>query len=122
MITITLPWPPSILSPNARAHWSKKNKPRQAAIHDGYYAARVAYTGQPVLAPAYANIAMTMLFYPPRNSHYDVDNLLARSKAAIDGIAKALGVNDKQFRPITVDIAPADKKNQRVEVTLSWSE
>lgn len=33
-----------------------------------------------------------------------MDNLLARMKAGLDGVCDAWGVNDKFFRPITIDM------------------
>jgi crossover junction endodeoxyribonuclease RusA len=40
--------------------------------------------------------------------HRDLDNCLAAAKPQIDGIADALGVNDRRFRPILVDYIRGD--------------
>jgi len=37
-------------------------------------------------------------YYPPDKRNRDWDNIIASSKAAFDGLADALGVNDKRFR------------------------
>jgi crossover junction endodeoxyribonuclease RusA len=43
--------------------------------------------------------------------HRDADNCLAAAKAGLDGMADALGVNDRHFQPITIfRIAGASKK------------
>jgi len=63
------------------------------------------------------DIALDLLFIPPRNAG-DIDNMLSSCKAALDGISKALGTNDKHFRPITIDMAKADKLNPRIIVRI----
>lgn len=42
------------------------------------------------------------MFYPP-HSGYDLDNCLAALKSGLDGMADGLKVNDRMFRPITID-------------------
>ena len=39
-----------------------------------------------------------MTFHPPGRYRYDLDNLVARMKAPLDGLASALGVDDRHFR------------------------
>lgn len=65
---------------------------------------------------------MELLFIPPDNRPRDIDNLLASCKELIDGIAQGLGVNDKQFRPITIDMGEKDKRNSRVEIIFHKNE
>jgi len=48
-------------------------------------------------------IPVSIMFHPPRNSG-DIDNYLASCKAMIDAMSDALGVNDKIFRPMTLDV------------------
>jgi crossover junction endodeoxyribonuclease RusA len=38
----------------------------------------------------------------PDKRHRDADNCLAAAKAGLDGMADALGVNDRHFQPITI--------------------
>jgi hypothetical protein len=45
-----------------------------------------------------APIAVHLAFHPPDKKPRDEDNMLASMKAALDGIAMALGVNDRWFR------------------------
>lgn len=47
-----------------------------------------------------ASVAFWIDFYPPSRRHYDDDNLIARFKSSRDGIAQALGVNDRKFRTL----------------------
>lgn len=55
------------------------------------------------------DVALSLLYLLPDKRHRDLDNLLAGSKALIDGMAQALGVDDKRFRPILIDTAPGPK-------------
>ena len=41
-----------------------------------------------------------MTFIPPDRRSYDRDNLVARMKAGIDGLADALSINDKRFNTV----------------------
>lgn len=99
-MTIRLPWPPAILSPNNRAHWAAKAKARQSARKAGFYAAKEAKAA----APVDGDITLRITAYPPHTRAYDRDNLLARMKGSLDGIADAMGVDDVRFRPLPVVI------------------
>jgi crossover junction endodeoxyribonuclease RusA len=92
MIQIDLPWPSKDLSPNARCHWAVKARAVKKARSEAYL---VASTWGPVDAKA---LDVTLTFYPPDKRCYDDDNLVARAKSLIDGIADALGVDDSRFR------------------------
>lgn len=111
MGAIDLPWPSKDLSPNARLHWAAKSKATKAARVGAYYAARAAGVGT-LEADA---VRITTIFSPPDRRAYDEDNLKARCKAIYDGIADAIGVDDKHFRHAPVVIAePVKGGNVRV--------
>jgi crossover junction endodeoxyribonuclease RusA len=44
-------------------------------------------------------IPVKITFYPPDNRHRDDDNMVGSFKSYRDGIADALGVNDRRFSP-----------------------
>ena len=91
---VTLPWPPKALSPNARTHWRKK-----APILRHYKAACWALTKEVNgVVPAGSKLALWLDFYPPDRRHRDDDNMIASFKAGRDGLALALGIDDKRFR------------------------
>lgn len=111
---IILPWPDRTLSPNTRAHWAVKSKAAKGARKVGYYCAleskvQVDWEGE---------IHLWITFYPPDRRNRDDDNLIASFKNYRDGIADALGVNDKRFRchPYLSD---ETRKNGAVEVKLT---
>lgn len=104
---IELPFPPKELSPNARLHWAKVSKAKKAYrktawAQTKFTAANCQVGGHPVGGRQ----RLDFTFCPPQNRDYDRDNLIARMKAAIDGIADGLGVNDKLFDIGNIDIAP----------------
>ena len=111
---IVLPYPPPELNPNKRLHWAKKIKLKNDQKTIGFIAAK---TIKEKLGDQ--DIELSLVFFPKDNRHYDLDNALSNSKAVLDGLAQGLGVNDKQFRPIKIDRGVPDKKNPRVEITLS---
>lgn len=91
---VTLPWPPKALSPNARAHWRAK-----APVTKAYKAACFTLCKEAGLtAPDVAGrLHLWLTFYPPDRRHRDDDNMIAAFKAGRDGLALALGIDDKRF-------------------------
>lgn len=106
---IELPFPPASLSGHAKGHWRSKSNPtakyRMAAKMATLYA-------QPHV-PADGDIIVSVTFYPPDNRG-DRVNFPIRCKPLFDGIADALGVNDKRFLPRFLFCQP--EKPGRVEV------
>lgn len=95
--SVELPWPPRELSPNARKHWSVVAKHKKQ-----YRQLCWAMVKQSNIKPA--NLVVTLTFYRPSKRHMDLDNCLAMMKSGLDGVADALGVNDRHFK-LTVTMA-----------------
>jgi crossover junction endodeoxyribonuclease RusA len=114
-----IPFPPAALSPNARLHWrgvaaAKKSYRRTVGL-----LAIVARKGH----KASGRQRLDFTFYPPGNHRYDRDNLIARMKAGIDGIADAMGMDDHNFDIGNIDIAPAVKGGLvRIHISESITE
>ena len=90
---IELPWPASKLS-NTRGHWSK---------HDDIIAnhrtwASLATIAAKVTVPDEGDIRVSVEYYPP-SYRMDRMNYWQMCKPYFDGIADALGINDKRFTP-----------------------
>lgn len=117
-LTITLPWVDSRLMPNRKngKAWQSTQAPKLTAKQYGSLAARAAL-GRHTLGQA-DTYPLRITFVAPDGRHRDLDNLLAASKASLDGIAKALGVDDKCFRPLTIDAAIDTKKQGFVIVEI----
>jgi crossover junction endodeoxyribonuclease RusA len=93
--TITLPWPAKALSPNARVHWRAKYDAGKLAHRCAFYTTKEAKIGAPA---GDVPILISLVFHPKTKNRPDADNAIASMKASLDGIAAALGVNDRAFR------------------------
>ncbi|MCK9394203.1 MAG: hypothetical protein M0Q44_01265 [Methylobacter sp.] len=91
---LTLPWPAVTLSPNCRAHWSKKSKAAKSYRKECALLCRVQNLKIDGLDE---KLHLFIDFYPPRNGRVDGDNMLARIKSGIDGIADHLDIDDSNF-------------------------
>lgn len=110
-----LPWPDKRLSPNSRVHWSTLARAKKVAKQEAYYTALEAGIGK-IDADS---LLVRYSFYPPDRRARDADNMLASMKAAADGIALAVGIDDSAW---TISIAPRGpvEKNGMVKVELEW--
>lgn len=63
-------------------------------------------------------LRVTLTFCPPDNRHRDLDGMQSNMKHALDGIADAMGVNDRMFRPHSDwgDVDPAGLGYVLVEI------
>lgn len=109
---ITLPWPPTALSPNARNHWATASKAKKAYRADCAWQA----TAQGASKLDAKSLHLTLTFYPPTRRAYDLDNALARMKAGLDGLADVLGVDDSLW---SLTIAKSDQVGGYVQVEVS---
>ena len=79
------------------------------------FALALAHKGQ-----VRGDVALTLVFHQEDKRHRDLDNMLSACKQILDGVALGLGINDKQFRPITIDRGEPDKLNPRVELMMEF--
>ena len=101
MIEVVLGWPPTDLSPNARKHWAVVARAKKQYRKDCYSVSKEQlkkYKKETENIPE--RLVLEMTFIPPDKRSYDRDNLVARMKAGIDGLADALRINDKQFNTV----------------------
>ena len=110
-MTISLPYPPANLSPNARLHWAAKARAvrvyRLIAWTNAYgYLADTSERPLPV----------QITFHPPDRRRRDRDNMIAAFKAGADGIADAIGVDDGEWSPTYLVGEPV--KGGKVTVTI----
>jgi len=96
---IDIGYPPRDLSPNGRAHHMALHRAKKKQLEEAYWATKVVlprdweHNGLP--------LTIAIAWHPVAGKAApDRDNALASLKGALDGIAKALGVDDKLFRPV----------------------
>jgi crossover junction endodeoxyribonuclease RusA len=110
MITIELPWPSPLLSSNARVHYMARATATKDAKHVAWWRTR-AVTGT---LPA-QTLPVTITFHPPNNRRRDRHNCQDMVKAAIDGVAQAIGIDDFHWRiDWAWDDTPPDGKGKVV--------
>lgn len=93
MIVLTLPWPDSRLSPNARTHRMEKARLTKKARADAGWLTLNALGRQRVNS---YRVDVRITFTPPRST-INLDNAIGAFKAAQDGIADAIGVPDERW-------------------------
>jgi crossover junction endodeoxyribonuclease RusA len=108
LVIVKLPWPPRCLHPNSRTHWAKRSPAAKKARSDALFLTLEAMVrGKPLFREA-APVYVHMRFCPPNARKHDIDGCLSANKAALDGIADALGVDDSRFS-LTLERGPVIK-------------
>lgn len=95
MLELTLPWPNRLLHPNSRPHWRQKAAATKAARQTALLlAVNAGWRGAELPE---GRLHMWLDFFPPDRRRRDDDGLLASFKAARDGLAEALQIDDSRF-------------------------
>ena len=101
-ITVEMPWPSIALSPNGRAHWRDKHKAAKASKNYAWGMTKSLMVPLCIVPGSWIGpISVQLTFHPAVDRDRDLDNMQASQKAALDGIALALGINDTHFRPVS---------------------
>ena len=97
VLELVLPWPSRDLSPNARVHRMAKARATRAAKETALLlACRAGWRGARLPA---GRLHLWVTFHQaPGKALPDVDNMIGRFKAYRDGLAIALGIDDKRFQ------------------------
>ena len=98
---IELDFPPAILFPNRSKgkHWTATHTAR---VNYRQISAWMTKHQMKDWKPTKEQISLTITFVMPDKRLRDTDNCLAAAKAALDGMADALEINDRQFQPVIV--------------------
>lgn len=116
MIEMNFPWPPKELSPNARLHFMKVARVKKSYRNTCRLLALAMGAKALALAPS-GRLHVELTFYPPDRRHRDQDNMLAAMKAGLDGLADAIGVDDRNFKT-TFQVANQTSVGGRVKVEI----
>ncbi len=91
---VVLPYPHKALWPNGRSHWAEKAREAKKHKRWAYLATLDADTGEQFGRP----VELRLTVHPKGKGPLpDRDNAVAACKAYIDGIAEAIGINDRDF-------------------------
>lgn len=91
---ITLDFPSSKLSPNARSHWAVLAKAKKHYRQDCYFNAMAQGGHTFALPEGCSHLRASFTFRPPSRRRYDIDNLVARMKSGIDGLVDLIKIDD----------------------------
>lgn len=108
---VRMPFPPAALSGHTGGHWRGKSTPTKKWRGWAVLAALEAK----IPAQPDGDIPLLVRFYPPHNRG-DRTNYGNRCKPIYDGIAQAMGVNDRRFVP-RYEYCDAEKPG-RVEIVV----
>lgn len=89
---VVLPWPPTALTPHAKGNWRSKAKATREYRRTAFWLAKEAKIATDPGA------VLRITYCPPDRQRRDCQNMHGRLKAAIDGIADAMGCDDIGFR------------------------
>ena len=115
-ITVTLPWPSPKLTLNfkRRHHWSKYYETARA-----YKATCFALTKKVLGRQRFAALDLVEIdFFPPDLRARDDDGMIGQFKNGRDGVADAIGIDDKHFRP-AYRFHPPHRPDGKIVVTMN---
>lgn len=115
---LELPYPHKALWPNGRAHYqakareTKKHRDWAISLARGQLPVCFQHNGEPI--PIHITVSGKAKGPLP-----DADNCSASAKAYLDGIAFALGVNDRNFQAPVVDYLDARQSRFYIRVGVA---
>lgn len=112
MLRVELDFPAPELFPNrARGkHWTTTHKVKTEARETAYW--KTKCHRRPNLAAG--EVELVIIFEMPDKRLRDADNCLAAAKAALDGFAHALDIDDRRFNPLKIYRAPGKKPGKMI--------
>ena len=99
---ITLPYPHKDLMPNRAngKHWAQTKALKADAKLTAYCLTKSAMASRAVTLGD--TVALIITFTRADKRRVDADGLLSAAKHLLDGVARALGIDDYKFNPITI--------------------
>lgn len=112
MLRVELDFPAPELFPNRSKgkHWATLHKHKTAARESAFFC--TLSHGRPRFSDG--ELMLTIVFEMPDKRHRDADNCLSAAKSALDGVALALGINDKRFNPLKIIRKPGQKPGKMI--------
>ena len=116
-LRIELSWPAKQLGSNSSVHHMVRHRFRKAARNEAGWATKEALQRNRDWAPAGEQINVHLICQAPTGTvQPDNDGMVYRVKGALDGIADALGINDRLFQAPTVEWADRCERGKLVVV------
>lgn len=100
-VHVQLPWPPAATSANASGQGKWRRKADAARDYKSDCAILCKAARVPFLDAPAADV--TVIFCPPRNGRFDLDNLVGRAKQGLDAVAEAVGIDDGKWSSMMLE-------------------
>lgn len=100
-VHVTLPWPPAATSANASGQGKWRRKAGAARDYKANCAILCKAAKVPMLDAPAADV--TVIFCPPRNVLFDLDNMVGRAKQGLDAVAEAVGIDDSKWASMMLE-------------------
>lgn len=123
-ISIDLPWPPRVLSPNARPNrYYKAQVFKETRLGVKVVTLnRLRAAGLESIEPKGDGLLnIQLVLTPPINRRRDEDNMVANCKAVFDGISEAVKVNDHFFH-LREQVWNKAKSPGKLQVIIDWED
>ncbi len=123
--SLILSYPPRQLSPNGRYHWAQVARCSKKAKSEGTLLTKVEMQKREIVIDPknISKVSIKYFFAPPDRRARDDDNLIRMMKPYRDGIAEALGVDDKLFRTQECEfLKPSRPAYVRTDLTIYEAE
>jgi crossover junction endodeoxyribonuclease RusA len=117
-VTIDIGWPVKALWPNGRAHHQVKARATKAMREQASLLTRATFVGG--VAPELPLPVPVTIFCRYKNESHrpDEDNVVGACKAALDGMATRLGINDRHFESPRVRFLKDSKCRRTLVIQL----
>ncbi len=106
MIKLVFPWFNPVLNPNVKKFYMVKAKAQKSQKNEWYFLTKKQLPIVPEMATVKKNltvqktaegIELSITYYPPDKKRRDKDNCKAAIKGGLDGLALAIGIDDRYF-------------------------
>lgn len=120
-LTLTLSWPSADLSPNARVSPLARARAAKRAKNEAWGLTKALMGSLRIVHGAWRGpVEVFYIFHALQERGRDDDNFIARMKPSRDGIALALGMDDKRF--VTQPAVWGTRRDGTVDVILKPAE
>jgi hypothetical protein len=113
VIKLVIPFPDSILRPNDKSHWAKKNPAKNA------YKIKCQRAAERCQKPVIHSDKLVFdLHFTPPNARWDWDAMISAAKSGFDAVAGVWQIDDRYFRPSKLYWNKPDKHNPHIMIVV----
>ncbi len=118
MMVIVNQLPPAELSPNARVHWSGRQRAARVYFDAVYYSCVDAINRVGQERRPYSNASLKLTFVFPQDRKRDRDNLISMFKPGLDALVKVGLLEDDDSRHLDIGEVKVEVDKERAPLTI----